>query len=244
MRFSAAVSGNLTQALDAEVRATSAALRRAVTSAGQEVQSELRTQARGAGMVDGGKAVANAWRLNVYPRPGIGPRTLRPAAFISSNVPEIVDAFERAPTITAKGGRYLAVPTAINRQGGRRGSKPRVTTAMMAKPDSGAFILPMKARAGKLWCLPLRQTQAISRGARRGGRLRAYAGGTGVELFAGRVKNQQGLLRRKLVIGYAPMFLLLPSVRAPKLLDVAKVRGRSGDVLAAAVARELGGMPQ
>jgi hypothetical protein len=116
----AAVFGRLREAMKAEVRAVASGLRRAVTATGREVQSELRAQARSAGFKDGGRSIANAWRLNVYPRQGIGTRTLRPAALVSSRMPEVVDAFDSGKTIMARGGKYMAFPTGYNASRGRR----------------------------------------------------------------------------------------------------------------------------
>ncbi|MBS7810538.1 DUF6441 family protein [Roseococcus pinisoli] len=243
MRLAAAISGNLRAAMEQEVRATPAALKRAVTAAGKTVQAELREQARAAGMVDGGRAVANSWRLTTFPRPGVSRSTLRPAASIKSSVPNIVDAFERAPVITPKAGRYLAIPTALNRQGGRRGAKPRVSVQQMTQAGAGAFTLPMKNGRGKLWCIRLNQAQGVSK--RRGrGRMQAFAGSTGVQLYVGNRRGQQAHLRAQIERGYAVMYLLLPSVQAPKLLRVAETRRRSGDVLAAEMVRELGALPK
>lgn len=243
MRLMAAISGNLRAAMDEEVRGTAAALRRAAMTAGKQVQDELRQQAKAAGMADGGRAVANAWRLNVYPRPGVGPRSLRPAAFVSSNVPDIVDAFERGQRIRPKVGRYLAIPTSINRTGGRRGAKPRVTVQQMMQAGSGAFTIPMKGGKGKLWCIRLNAAQGVSR--RRGrGRIQAFAGSTNVQLFTGNVRGQQARVRDELKRGYASMFLLLPSVQAPKLFRIDEVRRRSADTLAGAMVAELGRLPR
>ncbi len=89
----AAVFGRLKPAMQAEVRAVAGALRRAVTITGAEVQIELRTQARSAGFKDGGRSIANAWRLNLYPAGGVAPTTFKPAALVWSRMPTVVDAF-------------------------------------------------------------------------------------------------------------------------------------------------------
>jgi hypothetical protein len=125
MLLRATVTGNLTQALDQEVRRVAASLRRAVVTTGQRVEGELRAQARGAGFKDGGKPIANAWRLKVYPPPGVGPKTLRPAAHVTSRMSDVVSAFDKGATIRAKGGKYLAFPTGYNAGGGRRSAGTR-----------------------------------------------------------------------------------------------------------------------
>ena len=47
MHLTAAISGNPRASLQAEVRQVAGAMRRAVTTAGQQAQAELRAQARG-----------------------------------------------------------------------------------------------------------------------------------------------------------------------------------------------------
>ena len=87
----AAVFGRLKPAMQAEMRAVAGALRRAVVTTGGEVQSELRAQASSAGFKDGGRSIANAWRLNLYPAGGVAPTTFKPAALVWSRMPTVVD---------------------------------------------------------------------------------------------------------------------------------------------------------
>ena len=101
--LTAAVRGDLRAAMEAEVRDAARAMRRGVARAGREVQAELRAQARAAGFTDRGRAVANAWRLSLYPPPAAAPRTLRPAALVWSNAPKLVEAFDRGIPIVARG---------------------------------------------------------------------------------------------------------------------------------------------
>ena len=99
----ASVTGNLRAAMDQQVRQVAGALRRAVATAGKQTQDDLRAQARGAGFRDGGRALANSWRLDVYPPPGVGPTSLRPAALVTSRMAEVVRIFETGAVIRAKG---------------------------------------------------------------------------------------------------------------------------------------------
>jgi len=231
------VTGNLRAAMEREVRAVSAAMRRATQTAGKEVQDRLRQQARSLSWRDGGKSLANAWRLKVYPPPGISPRTLKPAALIYSNMPQIVRAFEEGATIRHKGGRYLIWPTGFNRTGGRRGGKPRVTAAQMTASKK-SFLRPFKSGRGFLWCLPVKANSgAASRSARRG----LTAGGI-VSVATGK---DRGRLRRKEVLaqGFVPMFFMMREVRLAKALDVASVRGAAATMLARAAAAEFARLP-
>jgi hypothetical protein len=231
MLVRATVTGNLTQALDLEVRRVAAALRRAVTTTGQQVQAELRAQARGAGFTDGGRAIANAWRLKVYPRPGIGPKTLRPAAHVTSNMPDVVSAFDKGATVQAKGGRYLAFPTGYNAGGGRRNAGRRgglrVTPdqMMQAGKRGEAFVLPSKTNPRvRLWCLRVAGATGTTKRTRN--RLRLFVGAA-TEVATGSRKGAAARRREILAQGFVPMFFLMRQVSLRKRLSIDQVRARA-----------------
>jgi hypothetical protein len=243
----ATITGNLRQAMDAEVRKVSGALRRAVTTAGQQVQGELRAQARNAGFRDGGKSVANAWRMRVYPVPGRAPATLKPAALVWSRMPAVVDAFDKGATITAKGGRYLAWPTGYNAGAGRRGAGRRaglrITPEQMtaAGRRGEAFVLPSKANPRvRLWCLRVAGAYGVTKRTRN--RLRLFVG-TGTEVATGRTKGLQQRRRELLKQGFVPMFFLARQVSLRKRLSVDQVRARAAGLFARAAAAELSRLP-
>jgi hypothetical protein len=239
--LTAAVRGDLRAAMEAEVRDAARAMRRGVERAGREVQAELRTQARSAGFSDRGRAVANAWRLSLYPPPAVAPRTLRPAALVWTNAPKLVDAFDRGIPIVARGGRYLAFPTPYNAAGGRRGASARgglrVTPAQMQAARREAFVIRSKSNPSvRLWCLRVRAASGI---ARRSRRLRLFVG-PNAEILTGRRRGQQQRAREVLAQGFVPMFFLLRQVSLRKRLDVAALRRRAPGILARALASELG----
>jgi hypothetical protein len=237
MYLKAAIAGNLRSAMDAEVLKVAGALRRAVTTTGQQVQGELRAQARAGGFRDGGRAVGNAWRLNVFPRPGVGPRTFRPAAVVWSRMPKAVEAFDSGKPIRAKNRRFLAVPTEVNFRGARRGRQLRVTAEQMANLEK-AFVLPVDSRPGVfLWCLPLEQQRT------KRGRLRLFVGG-GTEVFTGRVKGLQALRESKAAEGFVVLFILLRKLSLRKRLNVAQVRARAARLYAVNATNELGRLPR
>ena len=229
----ASVTGNLRAAMDQQVRQVSGALRRAVQTAGKQTQDELRAQARGAGFRDGGKALANSWRLNVYTRQGV--LTLRPAALVTSRMAEVVQIFDRGAVIVAKGRRYLAIPTPVNRAGNKRNNDGRfpmrVTPQEMFR--SGGFMRPTSNPAVKLWCLPLR-TETTKRG-----RVRLFAGRyarvlTGNRKGAEAMRKQFAAERR-----FVPMFFLMRQVTLRKRLNVAQVEARAPGRFAVAAQAEL-----
>ena len=231
----ASVTGNLRAAMDQQVRQVAGALRRAVATAGKQTQDDLRAQARGAGFRDGGRALANSWRLNVYPRPGVGPSSLRPAALVTSRMADVVRIFETGAVIQAKGRRYLAIPTPVNHVGNRRsndGQFPvRVTPQEMFR--AGGFVRPTDNPAVKLWCLPLR-TETTKRG-----RIQLFAGRyarvlTGNRKGAEAMRKQFAAERR-----FVPMFFLMRQVSLRKRLNVAQVEARAPSRFAAAAQSEL-----
>ena len=231
----ATITGNLRKAMDGEVRRVAGSLKRAVTTAGSGAQSELRAQARSAGFKDGGRSIANAWRLNVYPRPGVGPNSFRPAALITNKMAEVVDIFDRGVTITVKRHKYLAIPTPINRTSAKRsnnGQYPvRVTALEMFR--SGGFTRKTSNPRVVLWCLPLR-TETSKRG-----RVRVFAGRY-TQVLTGNRKGQQAARKEYAAQRtFVPMFFLMKQVTLRKRLDIEQVRRRAPGVFAREAVKEL-----
>ena len=226
--------------MDEEIIAIAAALRRAVERTGRQVQQELRAQARAGGFKDGGRAIANAWRLRVYPDAGTAPRTWRPAALVYSNAPDIVDAFDKGVPIVAKGKHWLAFPTSWNALRGRRGASARggvrVTPAQMIAARGDAFVIRAKSNpAVRLWCLRVREARGLSRRGRN--RIRLWAGPA--EVLTGNRRGRQQAARDLLDKGFVPMFLLMKRVSLRKRLDIAAVRASAAGLLAGNVVAEL-----
>jgi hypothetical protein len=239
----ATVTGNLSKALDQELVRVAAGMRRAVSTAGRLTQAALRNQARAAGFRDGGKAVANSWRLAVYPPPGRAPRTLKPAALVYSRMPDVVTAFDQGATITAKGGKYLAFPTGYNAVGGRRGAGRRgglriTPQQMIAAGKRGeAFIIPSKSNPRlRLWCLRVAGAYGVTKRTRN--RLRLFVG-TATEIGTARGKGAAQRRREILAKGFVPMFFLARQVSLRKRLNVDQVRAQAPGWFAAAAVREL-----
>lgn len=229
-------------AMDAEIVAVATGLRRAVERTGRQVQQELRVQARAAGFKDGGRSIANAWRLNLYPAGAAAPTTFKPAALVWSRMPAVVTAFDRGATIVARGRTYMAIPTGYNTISGRRSGRAgglRITPAQMIQAGrrGEAFVLPSKSRPGaSLWCLRVAAATGTTR--RTHNRLRLFVG-SGTEVLTGHRKGQA--LRRQHIFaqGFVPMFLLLRRVSLRKRLDIAAVKRRVPGMLARHVVQEL-----
>ena len=229
----------ITDAMKAEARAIAAGLRRAVERTGRQVQEDLRAQVRSAGFKDGGRAMANAWRLKTFPAAGVV--TFRPAALVFSKMPEAVQAFDRGEPIVARKRKYLAFPTGYNARGGRRsaGSRGgvRVTTQGMIAAGSQAFILRAKSnRSVFLWCLRVNEARGMKRRGRN--RLRLFVGDA-TEVLTGHRKGQQAMAREVLDRGFVPMFVLVRQVVPRKRLDVDAVRDHAVPLLLTNVLAEL-----
>jgi hypothetical protein len=148
---------------------------------------------------------------------------------------EVVQIFDRGAVIVAKGRRYLAIPTPVNRAGNRRNNDGRfpmrVTPQEMFRSDG--FVRATSNPAVKLWCLPLR-TETTKRG-----RVRLFAGRyarvlTGNRKGAEAMRKQFAAERR-----FVPMFFLMRQVALRKRLNVAQVESRAPGRFAAAAQAEL-----
>jgi hypothetical protein len=216
-------------------RRIAARLQGAVRETSAQAQGDLRAQARAAGFRDGGRAVANTWRRETYPKPGIGPKSWRPGALIWSKVPLIVEAFDRGAVITAK-GRFMAIPTPQNlrRKAGRGGKRTNLlmTTEQMVKSDR-AFFRPLKgSRNALLWCLRL-----DSKTTRRGNT--QVFGAEGRKLFKGNSVVARARRRGFAQVGYVAMFVMLRRVSLRKRLDLKGAAGRAQARLRSGVSQAL-----
>lgn len=82
-------------------------LSRAVRRTADSLQTRLRGQVAGAGL---GPGLARAWSKSDYPSGGR--YSLHPAALVASKSKVLHAAFATGGTIRARGGRWLAIPTA------------------------------------------------------------------------------------------------------------------------------------
>jgi hypothetical protein len=230
----AAVVGNLSGFMKSEVVRVAGGLKRAVARAGAASQADLRAQARAGGFADGGKALANSWRLQVFPRPGVGPTSFRPAADVTSRMPRIAQIFDRGALVRARGGTYLAIPTPVNRIGKRDGAGKwtvRVTAQEMIR--GGGFVVYTNNPRCRLWCLPLR-TETSKRG-----RVSLFAGQY-AQIFTGKMKGAAAARAAFAASrSFVPMFFLMRQVALKKRLDVAAVRRLAAKRFARAAAEEL-----
>jgi hypothetical protein len=233
MKIAASIGTSLTKILQEELRAGERAVTRGVRAETERLKTELRQQVTAA-FGERSRGIANAWRSRVFPQSG---ESLGAAGIVWTKVPNIIDAFERGAVIRARSGRFLAIPTGFNRQGGRRGAKPRVTPQQMVASRK-AFLRPFRSGRGFVWCLPVRQGERV-------GRRRAplIAGGL-VAVATGRRKAAAAWQQSLLAQGFVPMFLLLPEVRLGKRLDAQRAGNQALARLPAEIVRQWETMAQ
>lgn len=236
------------QIMKGELRRLSKPIRAAVAAEGKAAQEALRSQARAAGFKDKGKALANAWRLSLYPAANSSSDTLRPAAMVWSKMPRVVDAFDRGAIITARKRKYLAIPTAMNAPQGRR-SKLRMTPSDMldAQKRGEALMIPLKkARGSYLWCLKVFGGSRVGRRLASGKlarttRIKLFVG-KGTEILTGNRKGAEANRKTTLARGSVPMFLLMRRVRLQRRLDTDGIRKRAEATLPGRVKAAINAM--
>ena len=171
---------------------------RAVTAvmdrAGRSVKRAWRGKITGAGL---GRRLANTIRARRYPE---GTVSMDAAALIWSKAPEIVGAFERGALIRSKDGFWLAIP--IDRVARRmRGPRNARITPHLWEERTGKR-LRFVYRKGRF---PLLVDDGTARGRRTSDPLG--------------FKASRRRFRKNVVI---PIFVLVPQVRLPKRLDLAR----------------------
>lgn len=161
---------------------------------------ELREQVTSAGM---GQRLANTWRDRVFPEKR---RSMTPSGYIWSNAPDIIDAFSRgAQIVPLSGRRFLAIPTKnVPSARGRRNSSSKMTPAQVENAFNQDLFFK-RGRAGRV----LAFINAV--GALNGRGFRVATKG----------RRAQGRDPKPVL-----MFVMVPSVRLPRVLDLDVVAQR------------------
>jgi hypothetical protein len=194
MRIEAALSGSLSEILDAERRAVEQAVTAGVRAAAEGLKAELRAQVTGAGL---GQRLARTWRSASYPKGGT---SLGAAALVWSKAPDIVRVFDQGAVIRSRRGLWLAIPTAA---AGRTGDGGRRMTPEVWERSTG---MPLRFvyRRGRPSLLVVDHARLNSRG--RAVANRGRKAGAGYSRLAGRTM--------------VPLFILVPQVTMRKRLDI------------------------
>lgn len=174
---------------------------------GQHLQATLRQQVRAAGL---GELVANAWRLQIFPKQA-SRKSFGVKARVFTKAADIITGFDEGAVIRAKNGaRFLAIPLADvpRKRGVGRGGTSRMTPDDVETAfNQDLHFMPWgRGRPGGYLYL-----RNVTRG-RRGG-LRV----TTTE------RRRQG--REAEIV---PMFILIPAARLQKKLDL-EVAASSAD---------------
>lgn len=226
MRITGNVEIHLTAALNDERKLLQASLTSAMRVASGAVRDELRGQVRAAGI---GKGLEKAWQVVTYPKEG--KTSLGPAGLVFSKASLLHAVYADGALISARNGRYLAIPT-------REAEALGFATTNTTRPGP----LGSTGTGG----IPRRESQvqrAIQRLGAKNVRFVPIQGGR--QLVVYHVPDGRGPGRSfPKKVGFkrgidVPLFVLVPQVRLRPRLDIEGVRSRAGDVLAAQVAAAL-----
>ncbi|MEG3637651.1 DUF6441 family protein [Magnetococcus sp. PR-3] len=179
-------------------------IKRAVTSgthvAGQGLKDELRRQVISAGL---GTRLAYSWRNRSYTNQGTDA-----AALVWSKAPKIMRVFDRGAVIRGKNGLWLAIPTPAAPKRGTDGKRVHPGNF----PEGRYGPLRFVYRKGKPSLLVVDGVRISAKTGRVGRRAKG-----GSYTKSGRIKSG---------ITTVVMFVMVPQVRIPKKLDVARATNR------------------
>ena len=113
MKLDLSIAGDIVASMQAEILAGEKAVTRAMRQAGSDLKQNWRGQIAQAGL---GRRLANSIRSQTYPKSG---ESLKAAALVWSNAPQIIGAHDTGPLIRSKDGFWLAIPTPAAGKGSR-----------------------------------------------------------------------------------------------------------------------------
>jgi hypothetical protein len=213
MKFAATIARSLQADMQAELRDMERAVATGTREAGRALRAELRRQLASAGL---GQRLANSWRDRHYPN-----RKLDAASLVYTKAPQIIRAFGEGVLIRSKRGRFLAIPTENAPRRGTDGKRISPSTFPEHRFGSLRFV-PRSSGPSLLVVDGLRASFGRKTGELRGFRRateRVRRGGQGLTTVV--------------------MFLLVPQVKLPKRLDVARAAERWSVQLPALIEQQL-----
>ena len=187
MKLKLTIDPDIVAMMQAEIAAGEKAVTTAMREAGTNLKSAWRGQITGAGL---GPRLANSIRSQTYPKSG---ESLKAAALVWSNAPEVVGAHDTGPLIRSKDGFWLAIPTAAAGKGLKGG---RITPGEWERRRGMRLRFVYRRRGPSLLVAD--------------GRLNSRGLGVASRSKTGRGKST------------VPIFLLVPQVKLPKRLDLAR----------------------
>lgn len=203
MKIKLTIEGDLSQMMQSEVRAGARAVTAGVRDVGGAVKAGWRAQVTGAGL---GQRLANTIRGENYPKTGasLDAASLvyaRPNRGGAASAADVVDAFDRGVLIKARGGRFVAIPTAA---AGMRGmSRARITPSGWEARTG--MTLRFVSRPGKNPILVADDARISKRG---------------LAMQKKGKRRKDGILTGAMTV---PIFILVPQVRLQKRLDLDRV---------------------
>jgi hypothetical protein len=213
MRLLATLTRSIRADLTAELNDLERAVVAGTRSAGGGLKTELRRQVASAGL---GQRLANSWRDKHYPN-----RKLDAASLVYTKAPQIIRAFDEGALIRSRRGRFLAIPTENAPRKGTDGRRISPSTF----PEHRFGPLRFVARPSGPSLLVVDGLHASF--SRKTGELRGFRRATDRARRSG-----QGLTA-------VVMFLLVPQVKLPKRLDVARAAERWSAELPALIEQQL-----
>jgi hypothetical protein len=213
MKLAATIGRSLQADMQTELRDIERAVATGTRDAGRGLKTELRRQVTSAGL---GPRLANSWRDKHYPN-----QKLDAASLVYTKAPQIVRAFDEGGVIRSRRGRFLAIPTENAPRKGTDGK--RITPSTFPEHRFGPLrFVPRRSGPSLLVVDGLRASVSRKTGQLRGFRRatdRARQSGQGVTTVV--------------------MFLLVPQVKLPKRLDVARAAERWSAQLPALIEQKL-----
>jgi hypothetical protein len=207
----------ITRSLQANMRAELGDIERAASNgtrdAGRGLKTELRRQVSTTGL---GQRLANSWRDRHYPN-----QRFDAASLVYTKAPQIIRAFDEGTVIRSKRGRFLAIPTENAPRKGTDGK--RISPSTFPEHRFGPLRFVPRGNGPSLLAVDgLRGSISRKTGELRGFRRatdRARQSGAGLTTVV--------------------MFLLVPQVKLPKRLDIARAAERWSAQLPALIEQQL-----
>jgi hypothetical protein len=199
--------------MQVELRDVETAVATGTRDAGRGLKTEFRRQVTSAGL---GQRLANSWRDQHYPN-----QKLDAASLVYTKAPQIIRAFDEGTVIRSRRGRFLAIPTENAPRRGTDGRRIKPSTF----PEHRFGPLRFVPRASGPSLLVVDSMRASF--SRKTGNLRGFRRATDRARRSG-----QGLTT-------VVMFLLVPQVKLPKRLDVARAAVRWSAQLPALIEQQL-----
>jgi hypothetical protein len=213
MKLTATITRSVEAGIQAELRDIERAVASGTREAGRGLKTELRRQVISAGL---GPRLASSWRDKHYPN-----QNLYAASLVYTNAPQIIRAFDEGAVIRSRRGRFLAIPTENAPRKGTDGR--RISPSTFPEHRFGPLrFVPRSSGPSLLVVDGLRASFSRKSGELLGFRRatdRARARGDGLTTVV--------------------MFLLVPQVKLPRRLDVARAAEHWSAQLPALIEQQL-----